>query len=250
MNTKARARGKLARAWIGSKLTPLVIAGSMLLGVFAVWKLPREEEPQIIVPMVDVSVQMPGASAREVEERVTKPMEKLLWEIPGVEYIYSTSSPGMSTAIVRFLVGQDEEKSIVRLNQKLNANLDLIPPGASPPLVKPRSIDDVPILALTFWSKRYGDFELRRIAAQVDDTIKQTPDVSAVALIGGQRREIRITSESGAPGGVSSFAAAGRGRARPFQSPAASGRIRERQPAISPGDRAVPHTARTTCAMS
>ncbi len=185
--------GRFAQAWIGSKLTPLVIVASLLLGAFAVWKLPREEEPQIIVPMVDVFVQMPGASAREVEERVTKPMEKLLWEIPGVEYIYSTSSPGMSTAIVRFLVGQDEEKSIVRLNQKLNANLDLIPPGASLPLVKPRSIDDVPILALTFWSKRYGDFELRRIAAQVDDTIKQTPDVSAVALIGGQRREIRIT---------------------------------------------------------
>ena len=185
--------GKFASIWIGSKLTPLVIAGSLLLGAFAVWKLPREEEPQIIVPMVDVFVEMPGASAREVEQRVTRPMEKLLWEIPGVEYIYSTSSPGMSTVIVRFLVGQDEEKSIVRLNQKLNANLDLIPPGASPPLVKPRSIDDVPILALTFWSKRYGDFELRRIAAQVDDTVKETPDVSAVALIGGQRRQIHIT---------------------------------------------------------
>lgn len=185
--------GRLAEAWIGSKLTPLVIAGSLLLGAFAVWKLPREEEPQIVVPMVDVFVQMPGASAREVEERVTRPMEKLLWEVPGVEYIYSTSSPGSSTAIVRFLVGQDEEKSIVRLNQKLNANLDLIPPGASMPLVKPRSIDDVPILALTFWSKRYGDLELRRIAAQVDDAIEQTPDVSALQLIGGQRREIRIT---------------------------------------------------------
>ena len=185
--------GKLARAWIDSKLTPLVIAAAVLLGLFAVWKLPREEEPQIIVPMVDVSVAMPGTSAREVEERVTKPMEKLLWEIPGVEYIYSTSSPGMSLAIVRFLVGQDEEKAIVRLNQKLSANMDLIPPGASPPLVKPRSIDDVPILALTFWSKRYGDFELRRIAAQVHDVIKQTPDVSAVALIGGQRRQLRVT---------------------------------------------------------
>jgi hypothetical protein len=190
---KLGAAGKFAQAWINSKLTPLVIGGSLLLGGFAVWKLPREEEPQIIVPMVDVFVQMPGASAREVEERVTKPMEKLLWEIPGVEYIYSTSSPGMSTAIVRFLVGQDEEKAIVRPNQKMAANLDLIPPGASQPLVKPRSIDDVPILALTFWSKRYGDFELRRVAAQVDDAIKQTPDVSAVALIGGQRREIRIT---------------------------------------------------------
>ncbi|MGH9646794.1 MAG: efflux RND transporter permease subunit, partial [Bryobacteraceae bacterium] len=185
--------GRFAQAWIDSKLTPLVIVGAMLLGAFAVWKLPREEEPQIIVPMVDVLVQMPGASPREVEERITKPMEKLLWEIPGVEYLYSTSSPGASTVIVRFLVGQDEEKAIVRLNQKLAANLDLIPPGASQPLVKPRSIDDVPILALTFWSKRYGDFELRRVAAQVDDAIKQTPDVSAVTVIGGQRREIRIT---------------------------------------------------------
>jgi multidrug efflux pump subunit AcrB len=184
--------GRFAHAWIDSKLTPLVIAASLLMGAFAVWKLPREEEPQIIVPMIDVFVRMPGASAREVEERVTKPMEKLLWEVPGVEYIYSTSSAGMSMAVVRFLVGQDEEKSIVRLNQKLYANFDLIPPGASQPLVKPRSIDDVPILALTLASKRYGDFELRRIAAQVDDAIKQVPDVSAVTLIGGQRREIRV----------------------------------------------------------
>jgi len=191
--TKRGLAGKIAGAWIGSKLTPLFIAGSVLLGAFAVWKLPREEEPQIIVPMVDVSVAMPGSTAREVEERVTKPMEKLLWEIPGVEYIYSTSRPGMSLAIVRFLVGQDEEKSIVRLNQKLAANMDLIPPGALPPLVKPRSIDDVPILALTLWSKRYSDYELRRIAAQVHDAVKQTPDVSAVSLIGGQRRELHVS---------------------------------------------------------
>jgi multidrug efflux pump subunit AcrB len=184
--------GRFAHAWISSKLTPLLIVAALLIGAFAVWKLPREEEPQIIVPMIDVFVQMPGASAHEVEERVTKPMEKLLWEIPGVEYIYSTSSPGMSLAIVRFYVGQDEEKSIVRLNQKLSANLDLVPPGASQPLVKPRSIDDVPILALTLSSKRYGDFELRRIAAQVHDTIKQVPDVSAVTLMGGQPREVRI----------------------------------------------------------
>ena len=184
--------GRFAHAWISSKLTPLLIAAALLVGAFAVWKLPREEEPQIIVPMIDVMVQMPGASAREVEERVTKPMEKLLWEIPGVEYIYSTSSPGSSLAIVRFYVGQDEEKSLVRLNQKMQANFDLIPPGASQPLVKPRSIDAVPILALTLSSQRYGDFELRRIAAQIDDAIKQVPDVSAVSLIGGQRREIRI----------------------------------------------------------
>ncbi len=185
--------GRLARAFIDSKLTPLMIAASLVLGAFAVLMLPREEEPQIKVPMIDIFVGMPGASAREVEERVTKPMEKLLWEIPGVEYIYSTSSPGAAMAVVRFYVGEDEEDSIVKLNQKMFANFDLIPPGATPPLIKPRSIDDVPILALTLWSPQYGPFELRRIAAQMHDAIKQTPDVSAVTIIGGQRREIRVT---------------------------------------------------------
>jgi multidrug efflux pump subunit AcrB len=190
---KLGAAGRFAHAWIDSKLTPLVIVASLALGAFAVWKLPREEEPQIKVPMIDIFVGMPGASAREVEERVTKPMEKLLWEIPGVEYIYSTSSSGGALAIVRFKVGEDEEKSIVMLNQKMFANFDLIPPGATPPLIKPRSIDDVPILALTFSSSRYGPFELRRIAAQVHDAVKQVPDVSAVSIIGGQRREVRVT---------------------------------------------------------
>jgi multidrug efflux pump subunit AcrB len=185
--------GRVARAWINSKLTPLVIGASLLVGAFSVLKLPREEEPQIIVPMIDIFVGMPGASAREVEERVTRPMEKLLWEIPGVEYIYSTSQPGGALAIVRFKVGQDEEKSIVKLNQKMFANFDLIPPGATPPLIKPRSIDDVPILALTFWSKRYGDYELRRVAAQVHDAVKQVNDVSEVKILGGQRRQVRVT---------------------------------------------------------
>jgi multidrug efflux pump subunit AcrB len=195
--TELGAAGKLAKAFIHSKLTPLIIGGSLLLGAFAVWKLPREEEPQIIVPMIDVFVQMPGASAREVEERVTKPMEKLLYEVPGVEYLYSTSSPGMSMVIVRFLVGQNEEQSIVRLNQKLFANFDLMPPGVSPPLVKPRSIDDVPILAITLSSKRYADFELRRVAAQLHDVVKQTPDVSAVSILGGQRRTVQVTLDNG-----------------------------------------------------
>lgn len=184
--------GKLAGAFIKSKLTPLIVAASVLLGIGAVVMLPREEEPQIIVPMVDVMVQMPGASAKEVEERVTRPMEKLLWEIPGVEYIYSTSSTGMSMAIVRFKVGQNEEDAIVRLNQKLFANMDLIPQGASPPLIKPRSIDDVPIMALTLSSGSNDHFTLRRIAAQITDQIKEITDVSEVKIIGGQRRQIRV----------------------------------------------------------
>ncbi|HUV13107.1 MAG TPA: efflux RND transporter permease subunit, partial [Acidobacteriota bacterium] len=184
--------GKLAQAFIDSKLTPLIIGASVLLGIGAVTLLPREEEPQIVVPMIDIFVQMPGASPREVEERITKPMEKLLWEIAGVEYVYSTSGPGFAMSIVRFYVGENEEDAIVRLNQKMYANLDVIPDGASPPLVKPRSIDDVPILALTLWSEAYDHFMLRRLAAQLDDEIKQVDDVSEVTLIGGQHRQVRV----------------------------------------------------------
>ena len=184
--------GRLAAAFITSKLTPLIIGASILLGAGAVQLLPREEEPQIVVPMIDVLVEMPGASAREVEERVTRPMEKLLWEIPGVEYVYSTSMTGSSMVIVRFRVGEDEEGAIVRLNQKLFANFDLIPSGASQPLVKPRSIDDVPILALTLWSDRYDAATLRRMAAEAHDAIKEVPDVAEVTLTGGQRRQLRV----------------------------------------------------------
>lgn len=184
--------GRIAHYFLHSKLTPLIIFASLLMGLLAVFALPREEEPQIIVPVIDVFVQMPGASAKEVEERVTRPMEKLLWEIPGVEYIYSTSSPGFAMAVVRFYVGEDEERSLVRLNQKLQSNYDIIPAGASHPLVKPRSIDDVPILALTLSSSRYDSFQLRRIAAALTTEIKQTPDVSEIHLIGGVRRILSV----------------------------------------------------------
>ena len=164
----------------------------MLLGAFAVWKLPREEEPQIIVPMSDVFVRMPGVSAKEVEERVAKPLERLLWEIPGVEYLYSTSSPGLAMVVVRFKVGEDEERSMVRLEDKLAAHMDVVPPGASAPLVKPRSIDDVPVLAVTLSSKRYSGYELRRLAAELEVQVKQVNGVSEVTLIGGERRQVRV----------------------------------------------------------
>ena len=98
--------GRIASAFIHSKLTPLLLVASVLLGALAVWKLPREEEPQIIVPMVDVFVEMPGATPADVEQRVTRPLEQLLWEVSGVEYVYSTSSPGQSMVVVRFKVGE------------------------------------------------------------------------------------------------------------------------------------------------
>ncbi len=182
--------GRLAAAFIDSKLTPLLVVASVLLGLFALVLLPREEEPQIQVPMVDVMVSMPGASAKEVEERVTVPMEKLLWEIAGVEYVYSISRPGESLVIVRFEVGSDVETSLVRLNQKLQSNFDRIPPGVSAPLIKAKSIDDVPILALTLHSADHDPLTLRRLAAEVEDAVKQVPDVAETTLIGGERRVI------------------------------------------------------------
>jgi multidrug efflux pump subunit AcrB len=192
MNRPHGIAGRLASAFIHSKLTPLVIVASLALGLLAVVALPREEEPQIIVPMIDVFVEMPGASPAEVEQRVTRPMEKLLWEVPGVEYLYSTSSPGLSMVIVRFEVGEEEEPALVRLNQKLAANFDVIPPGATPPLVKPRSIDDVPILAFTLWSPRYDDFQLRQLAGQLHDAFKEVTDVSSVEITGGRRRQVTV----------------------------------------------------------
>lgn len=183
---------KVLLFFVDSPLTPLFIGAAILLGALAVALLPREEEPQIVVPMIDVFVEMPGSTAKEVEQRVTRHVEKLAWDLPGVEYIYSTSSPGRSLTVVRFLVGWDEEEAIVQLYQKLYANLDRIPAGASQPLLKPRSIDDVPILALTFHGERYDGFSLRRIAAAVDDEVKQLSDVSETTLIGGQRRQIRV----------------------------------------------------------
>ncbi len=185
--------GRVAAAFIHSKLTPLVILAALALGLLAVVALPREEEPQIVVPMVDVLVGMPGASPGDVEERVTRPLERLLSEVSGVEYVYSTSSPGQAMVVVRFTVGEPEEAAYVRLNQKLAANLDRIPPGASAPLVKPRSIDDVPILGVTLASTRYDDVDLRALAGQLRDAIAQVDDVSEVTLIGGRTRQLSVT---------------------------------------------------------
>jgi len=191
-NKQSGFAGRLARAFIDSKLTPLGIIASLLLGVLAIVMLPREEEPQIKVPMIDVMVSMEGATPREVEEQVTIPMEKLLYELPNVEYIYSTSMTGQSLLVVRFYVGADLERAIVRLNQKLATNYDRIPHNVSRPIIKPHTIDDVPILALTFHSKVYDHYTLRRLAAQVDDSIKNIPEVAETKLIGGTKRQVRI----------------------------------------------------------
>jgi multidrug efflux pump subunit AcrB len=184
--------GKIAAMFIDSRLTPIAIAASILMGIFSILMLPREEEPQIQVPMVDVLVRMAGADVEEVEQRVTSPMEKLLWEIPGVEYVYSTSMPGAAMVVVRFEVGSNLEASLIKLNQKLATNFDRIPKGVSTPLIKPHTIDDVPIASLTLHGSSYDHYTLRRVAAQIEDQIKSIDEVSETRIIGGSRRQIRV----------------------------------------------------------
>ncbi len=184
--------GRIARAFIDSKLTPLIVAAALLLGVFAVKMTPREEEPQIVVPMVDIYLPMPGATPREVEERVVKPIEARMWEIKGVEYIYTASRPGMGIVTVRYLVGENMEESLVKLYNKVMSNRPILPPGALEPLVVPKSIDDVPILTLTLWSGRYDHFALRRIAREVCDELKKSDNVAETELKGGLTRQLRV----------------------------------------------------------
>src|SRR5690349_12923345 len=191
-----RLAGGIANTFIASKLTPLVIIAALLLGAFSILQTPREEEPQIVVPMLDVFVQMPGASSDEVAQRVSLPMERLLREVPGVEYIYSISHPGVSMLVVRFYVGTKEEDAIIQTYNKLYSNFDRIPPGVSQPVIKVRSIDDVPILALTLWGKGYDSYHLRRIAGELENSLKQLDDVSETRIIGGQPRQVRVVLDT------------------------------------------------------
>jgi multidrug efflux pump subunit AcrB len=191
-----RIAGAIASHFINSKLTPLFVAASLLLGAFAIWKTPREEEPQIVVPMLDVFVQMPGATPAEVEQRASIPMERLLREVPGVEYVYSISQPGMSLLVVRFYVGTKEEDAIVKTYNKLFSNFDRIPQGVSQPLIKVRSIDDVPIMALTLWGKNYDSYQLRQIAGELEEQLKQLDNVSETKIIGGLPRQVRVTLDT------------------------------------------------------
>ncbi len=138
--------GKIAKLFIGSKLTVLLMIVFMVVGVWASFLIPREEEPQIDVAMADIFVGYPGASPTEVESRVVKPLEKLVSNIPGVEYVYSTSSKEGAMVIVQFYVGEDIERSFVKLYNEMNKHMDQMPPGVTMPLVKPRAIDDVPML--------------------------------------------------------------------------------------------------------
>lgn len=184
--------GRVVSVFVNSKVTPLFIIASVLLGFFAVVNLPREEEPQISVPMFDIFVSYPGATAEEVERRIVNVGERKLWEISGVEYIYSTADSDSALFIVRFKVGEDVEKSLIKLYTKVYSNLDLLAAGATQPLIKMRSIDDVPILAMTFHSRSRDEVSLRKVVADIQTLVSAIPDVSETTITGGRKRQFRV----------------------------------------------------------
>lgn len=189
---KTGIAGKVAQAFIDSKLTPLLMIVFLALGFYGTYLTPREEEPQIDVPMADIFIGYPGASPEEVERRISVPLEKVLSNIEGVEYVYSTSMPDQAMVSARFFVGEDVERSLVRLYNEIMKNMDRFPEGATMPMVKTRSIDDVPIMTLTLWSESYSDYDIRRVADELALEIKKIDDVAQTDLHGGRTRQVRV----------------------------------------------------------
>lgn len=184
--------GRIVRAFLSARMSILFIVLAALLGFGAVQSTPREEEPQIVVPLADVFVQAPGASAQEVEKLVATPLERLLWQIDGVEHVYSMSRPGLAIVTVRFFVGQDRERSLIKLRNKISMNQDVAPALVKGWVVKPVEIDDVPILAITLYSGQHDDHVLRRVGEEVLARLAEVPDVSRTQVIGGRQREVRV----------------------------------------------------------
>ncbi|WP_305043362.1 efflux RND transporter permease subunit [Geoalkalibacter sp.] len=183
---------RLVAPFLNTQPPVLLIIFALALGAAALLLTPREEEPQIVVPLADVYVQAPGASAREVELLVATPLEKLLWQIDGVEYVYSMARDGQAIVTVRFHVGEDRERSLVKLHNKISMNIDQAPPIVRGWVIRPVEIDDVSIVNLTLYSERYGDFELRRMGEEVLARLTEVADISRSELVGGRRRELRV----------------------------------------------------------
>lgn len=184
--------GKIAAMFMNSKLSILLMIGLMIIGAYSSSLIPREEEPQINVPMADILVGYPGATPEEVESRVLEPLEKIISNIKGVEHLHSTAMNGQAMIIVQFYVGEDVERSYVKLYDELIKNQHIFPQGVYQPMVKTRSIDDVPMLALTLWSDEYDDFQIRQIAEEVSSEVKKIKDVSTIREIGGRSRELKV----------------------------------------------------------
>ncbi|MEP2010630.1 MAG: efflux RND transporter permease subunit, partial [Balneola sp.] len=189
---KTGIAGKVAQAFIDSKLTPLLMVTFLAIGIYGTMLTPREEEPQIDVPTADIFIGYPGAGSKEVESRVAIPVEKMVSNIEGVEYVYSVSMPGKAMITARFYVGEDVERSLVKLYNEIIKHMDRMPDGVTQPLVKTRSIDDVPIMTLTLRSEAYSDYEIRRVADELVLEIKKIQDVAGTSIQGGRTREVRV----------------------------------------------------------
>lgn len=183
---------RIVEAFLRGNLSVLLILIMIIAGVASLTLTPREEEPQIVVPLADIIVQMPGASAEEVEQQVSNRLERLLYQIDGVEYVYSMSRPGQAIVTVRFYVGQNREQSLVKLYNKISMNIDQVPPGVTGWVVKPIEIDDVPLVNVTLWSRTTDDFTLRRLAEQIEVELQSVPDSARTEVIGGRRRQLRV----------------------------------------------------------
>ena len=188
--------GRIAGFFQDSQLTPLVALVAFLLGLFAVLVTPREEEPQINVTMANVFVPFPGASAKDVESLVSTPAEQVLAQMTGVEHVYSVSRPGMAVLTVQFKVGVPRVDALVRLYDTINSNRDWVSPnlGTLAPIIKPKGIDDVPVVTLTFWSKdpKIGAYELERVAHASEIELKRVPGTREVQTLGGPGRAVRV----------------------------------------------------------
>jgi len=183
---------KIVERFLDAKLSIIFVIAALCLGIMSIAVTPREEEPQIVVPMADLYIQAPGATAGEIEKLVVSPLERFLWQIDGVEYVYSMSGNGYGIVTVRFYVGEDRERSILKLNSKVSMNIDKVSPIVKGWVIKPVEIDDVPIVNLTLYSDRYDDHELFRIAQEILPRLSEVENVSRTDISGGRKREIRL----------------------------------------------------------
>ena len=184
--------GNMAKNFIHSPLSPLFLICCLAAGILGLAFTPRQEDPQISVPMVDIFIQYEGASAAQVSSLAIDPLERMMSEIPGVKHVYSASERGQGIVTVQFEVGEKMEPSLVKLYDKLSSNMDKIPPGVSNPLVKPKGVDDVPVVTLTLWSEEMGDAALRLVALELVQRLKEVPDTSQSFIVGGRSEEMRV----------------------------------------------------------
>ena len=191
---------RIIETFLRGDVAILLVLVSLVLGGAALILTPREEEPQIVVPLADLLVSAPGLSAEEVEQKISRRLEKLLFQIDGVEYVYSMSKPGHAVVTVRFFVGEDRENSLVKLYNKIHSSVDQIPDGVQSWVVKPIEVDDVPIVNVTLWSEqpeRYGDYELRRLAEELQHELQAITNTNRVSVLGGRPRQIRVFLDPG-----------------------------------------------------